>query len=239
MYTDFYSLAVILYRLFFVDHPMDGKAWEKYPLCTDEVEEFLYAIKPVFHFDPNNKSNAPTDVYAPNVTQRWKCFPMNLRRLFIQSFTEGIDHPGKRVSENAWISTLADCRDKLIRMMNKREQFVNLVNAASVPPGCLGIQIGAHKVALYPFKAIYEVSVNGDVNKFGEKYAGILYNDKTKTLMIRNLTNRTWRGWSPTDKVLTNIEPGMDYPVFAGVQIEFRKENPQIRGVVFDPKNTQ
>ena len=239
MYTDYYSLAVILYRLFFVDHPMDGKAWEKYPLCTDEVEEFLYAIKPVFHFDPNNKSNVPTDVYAPNVVQRWKCFPMNLRRLFIQSFTEGIDHPGRRVPENAWISTLADCRDKLIRMMNKREQFVNFDNAASVPPGCLGIQIGSHKVALYPFKAVYEISVNGNVNRFAEKYAGILYNDKTKTLMIRNLTNKTWRGWSPKDKVLTSIGPGMDYPVFPGVQIEFQKENPQIKGIVFDPKNIQ
>lgn len=63
--TDYYSLATILYRLFFVDHPMDGKLWEKAALCTDEVEEFLYSIKPVFHFDPKNESNRPTDVYAP------------------------------------------------------------------------------------------------------------------------------------------------------------------------------
>lgn len=237
--TDFYSLAVILYRLFFVDHPMDGKLWEKFPLCTDEAEEFLYSIKPVFHFDPQNDSNRPTDVYAPNAISRWVSMPLEIRKLFLTMFTEGIGHPDKRLPEGEWIKTIAKCRDKLIRLNAEREQFVNFDDLRSVPPRCLGIKIGGHKVALYPQKAIYQISVDGNYDQFCKKMAGITYNPKLNSLMIRNMTDKTWRGWSPVSKQLSDIPSGKDYPIFPGVMIEFQRENPRIVGELFDAKVKQ
>lgn len=237
--TDYYSLAIILYRLFFVDHPMDGKLWEKVALCTDEVEEFLYAIKPVFHFDPKNESNRPTDVYAPNAICRWRVMPQEIRTLFINAFTEGIDHPGKRSPEGVWINTIAKCRDKLIRLNPEREQFVNFDDVRSVPPRCLGIKIGGHRVALYPQKAIYQISVDGNHHQYGKIMAGITYNKQFDSLMIRNMTNTTWRGWSPKTKQLSDIPSGKEYPIFPGVMIEFQKENPRIVGEIFDARVRQ
>ncbi len=112
--TDRYSLAVILYRLFCIDHPMEGKAWEKYPLCTEKVEEHLYAIKPVFHFDPDNDENRPSECYAPNAEIRWRMLPVELRKLFITVFTEGIDNPGKRPVESEWIAAILNAKDRLV-----------------------------------------------------------------------------------------------------------------------------
>ena len=237
--TDYYSLAVILYRLFFVDHPMDGKLWEKVALCTDEVEEFLYSLKPVFHFDPKNESNRPTEVYAPNVMCRWRAMPQEIRKLFVNAFTEGINYPGKRSPEGVWINTIAKCRDKLIRLNATREQFINFDDVRSVPPRCLGIKIGSHKVALYPKKAVYQISVDGNHHQYGTMMAGITYNQQLDSLMIRNLTNHIWRGWSPKTRQLTDIGHGDEYPIFPGVMIEFQKENPRIIGEVFDAKVKQ
>lgn len=234
--TDYYSLAIILYRLFFVDHPMEGKLWEKVALCTDEVEEFLYAIKPVFHFDPKNESNRPTEVYAPNAICRWRAMPQEIRMLFIKAFTEGIDHPGKRDPEGAWINTIAKCRDKLIRLNAEREQFVNFDDVRSIPPRCLGIKIGGHRVALYPQKAIYQISVDGNQHQYGKIIGGITYNKQLDSLMIRNMTNTTWRGWSPKTKQLSDIPSGKEYPISLGVMIEFQKENPRIVGEIFDAR---
>ncbi len=232
--TDYYSLAVILYRLFFVDHPMEGKAWEKYPLCTDKVEDYLYAIKPVFHFDPQDESNRPTAVYAPNATIRWRAMPQELRSLFVTTFTEGINQSNKRSPENAWISTIAKTRDKLIRINSEREQFVNFSDSKSIPPRCLGLKIGTNRIALYPQKAVYQISVDGNVHQYANITAGIVYDKKIDKLMIRNMTNKVWRGYSPDTKKLTDIAKGQEYPLYPGVMIEFQHEAPRIIGEVFN-----
>ena len=234
--TDYYSLAVVLYRLFFVDHPMEGALWTKVAVCTEEVETFLYSIKPVFHFDPKNDSNRPTEVYAPNAIKRWKAMPREIRQLFINAFTAGIDDPGKRSPEGEWIGTIAKCRDKLIRLNPVREQFVNFDDIKSIPPRCLAIKIGGHRVALYPHKAIYQISIDNNYHKYGNITAGITYNPEMDSLMIRNMTKEVWRGWSPKTKTLTDIKSGQDYPIAPGTMIEFHKENPRIIGEVFDPR---
>ena len=233
--TDYYSLAVVLYRLLFIDHPMEGKAWEKYPLCTDQVEDYLYAAEPVFHFDPKNDSNRPTDVYAPNATARWRTMPMELRNMFIKSFTEGINDQNKRVPENAWIAELSKARDKLIRLNPQREQFVNFSDSRSIPPRCLGMKVHNNQIALYPQKAVYQISIDGNDKQYASIYAGVVYDKKNDKLALRNLTNKVWRHFSPTTKQLTNIAKGQECFLFPGVMIEFQRENPKIVGEVFDP----
>jgi len=233
--TDYYSLAVVLYKLFFIDHPMDGKVWEKYPLCTDKVEDYLYAIKPVFHFDPNNDSNRPTDVYAPNATVRWKVMPQDLRKTFVTALTEGIENPGRRPPEIEWISVISKTRDKLIRLNPEREQFVNFSDTRTVPARCLGMKIGSNLIAMYPYKAVYEVSVDGNIKEFSTVYAGIVYDKKIDSLAIRNLSTKIWRCYSPVTKQITDIGKGQEFPIQPGVMIEFNRENPRIVGEIFDP----
>ncbi len=111
--ANYYSLAVVLYKLFFIDHPMDGKAWENYPLCTDKVEKLLYADKPVFHFDPDDDSNRPNDIFAPNAKIRWQHFPEEIKNVFTRVFTEGIYDPEKRPTEYEWIRVISAARDKM------------------------------------------------------------------------------------------------------------------------------
>ncbi len=234
--TDYYSLATVLYRLFFVDHPMEGKAWEKYPLCTDKVEDYLYAINPVFHFNPNNDSNRPTGVYAPNAPIRWMSIPRDLRALFVKVFTEGIDNPGKRPPENEWITTIARARDKLIGLNMDREQFVNFDNPQTVPGYCLGMKIGRNEIALYPKKGIYGISIDGNVHNYSRLIAGIVYNKVYDKLFIRNLSTKIWRCYSPVTGQITEVGNKQEYPIEHGVIIEFQREQPKIVGEIFDPK---
>lgn len=231
--TDYYSLATILYRLFFVDHPMDGKLWERFPICSEKAEDMMYAIKPVFHFDPNNDTNRPTEAYAPNATVRWRAMPQEIRNLFIAAFTEGIGDAGKRPPENVWISAIARARDKLIRLNANREQFVNFNDPRSIPPHCLGLKIGSNgRIALYPQKAIYEISVNGNVHQYGEILGGIVYNKSLGKLMLRNLSTQVWKFYSPDTKQIVSVETGQEHPVYPGVMIEFQHEKPKIVGEI-------
>ena len=237
--TDYFSLAVILFRLFFVDHPFEGRRMRKYPLITDKVEEYCYAIKPVFCFDPNNESNRPDDVFAPNATVRWRIMPPELRSLFVEAFTEGIDSPGRRPPENAWINTIAHARDKLIRVPIQKpsgpvmqEQFIDFNNPRSIPAGCMCMSISSgYRVALYPQKAIYKISIDGDAKRYGERYAGVVYNPERKRMGLRNLSTDEWRVFTPGNSSVA-IQKGQSTDLLPGMKIEFQQGNDSIVGTV-------
>lgn len=57
----------------------------------------LYGTHPVFIFDPNDKSNRPVKGYQDNALIYWDLYPQNLRDLFTQAFTVGIQAPNADV----------------------------------------------------------------------------------------------------------------------------------------------
>lgn len=110
MESDLFSLAVVLYMLFFISHPLEGKAVHECPCLTTQFMKKFYAEKPVFVFDPNNNTNRPVRGVDNNIITRWPCYPDELKNLFIKSFTKGLRDASYRVRENEWI----DCFDKLL-----------------------------------------------------------------------------------------------------------------------------
>jgi len=239
METDRYSLAIVLYRLFFIDHPMEGKIWEKYPLCTDKVEDKLYAINPVFHFDPKDRSNRPTNVYAPNAKVRWpieSLFSKELRDTFIVAFTDGIDNPGSRPTELQWITVMAKTRDRLIQIRKGQEQFVNFEKSETMPRRCLVLSIIRRNrfIAVWPRKAIYNISLTGETRQFSKIDGGIVYDKDIDKLLIRNLSDQVWHCTSPNTNIAVDLGKGQEFPLEAGVQIVFSRANPEIIGEIID-----
>ena len=243
--TDYYSLAVVLYCLFCIDHPMEGKLWAQYPLITSQVEEYCYAIAPVFHFDPNNDTNRPTDVYASNAKTRFSQLTKEVQELFIQSFTVGVDNPLQRPTELSWIKACLKAREKIVTNLQTREETViDFTNRNSILPGCLGIDIvntkaglSISKIPVYPQKAIYEVSVTGDYSKtesMTSVFAGFLWNQSKQSMMIHNMSDKIWMCYNPVTKKKDELGKNQDYPVKEGVMIEFNHD-PQIIGTIFNP----
>ena len=88
--TDRYSLAVLLFYLFMVNHPLEGKL-EASIKCMDMAARVkLYGTDPVFIFDPDNKTNRPVKGIHDNANIYWPLYPEKLRQMFTKSFTEGL-----------------------------------------------------------------------------------------------------------------------------------------------------
>jgi len=66
--TDLFSLAVILFELFFLAHPLEGQKCCQHPCLTRQLEKELYAIHPVFVCSKTDTSNGPVrgTCYQPN-----------------------------------------------------------------------------------------------------------------------------------------------------------------------------
>ena len=105
--TDLYSLAVLLFYMFMLGHPLEG-ALEAKIRCLDlKAMNQLYGSSPIFVFDPENDSNRPVPGYQDNPLEFWPLYPQALRDLFISTFTVGLKQPARRVTENQWLDVLS------------------------------------------------------------------------------------------------------------------------------------
>ena len=77
--SDLYSLAVLLFFMFMVAHPLEG-LHETEINCIDlPAMEMLYGTDPLFIFHPTNESNRPDPTIHFNALANWPIYPQFLR----------------------------------------------------------------------------------------------------------------------------------------------------------------
>jgi DNA-binding helix-hairpin-helix protein with protein kinase domain len=113
--TDLFSLAILLFYLFVLHHPLEGaKEIEIHSFDLPAMNR-LYGAEPVFIFDPDNDSNRPVPGYHDNALAVWPVYPKFLQDLFIRAFTTGISDPAHgRVRESEWRAAMVRLRDSIV-----------------------------------------------------------------------------------------------------------------------------
>ena len=113
--TDLYSLAVLLFYVLMVGHPLLGRRELDFPAHDVEgAEAEMFGTSPLFVFDPDDDSNAPLpDLHGP-VADNWRLHPEEIRVLFTRAFTTGLVDPRNgRVRESVWRRALVRLRDSI------------------------------------------------------------------------------------------------------------------------------
>lgn len=102
--TDIYSVAILLYYLWMWEHPMDGKETLKLYSWDIPAKKKYFAENPVFVFHPTNTSNTAHGVPELKLhTERWnRMCPPRLKRMFTETFVEGVHDPARRKQLNDW-----------------------------------------------------------------------------------------------------------------------------------------
>ena len=172
--TDLYSLAVLLFYMFMMGHPLEGKLEADIKCMDIHAMNRLYGTNPVFVFDPNNKTNRPVKGYQDNVLIYWELYPQIVRELFTKSFTDGIVYPNKRVTEKQWLDAFANLITGIMICPNCGAEvfFDEQKVAAGVAHGCwncgkivqnpASIVIGKNRVLLRKNAKLYSHSIHGD-----------------------------------------------------------------------------
>ena len=113
--TDRFSLAVLLFYMFFISHPLEGKKESAIHALDAPAMKKLYGDEPVFIFDPNDITNRPDPTYHRNAQLFWDIYPQFFKNLFTRVFTDGIrDSQHGRVRESEWRSHIARLRDSIV-----------------------------------------------------------------------------------------------------------------------------
>lgn len=230
--TDLFSLAVLLFYMFMVGHPLEGKL-EADIRCMDiHAMNRLYGTNPVFVFDPVNKTNRPVKGYQDNVLIYWDLYPQSFKNLFIQSFTEGLHAPNKRVTEKKWLEALANLMSGIIQCPNcGAEVFFdetklssgishtcwNCANAVKMP---VSLIIEKNRVLLLKDAKIYahHISGNYDMNTV---VGTVVQNPNNPSLWgIRNDSPENWT-YIKADGMQIPVPKGRSAAIAKGVKINF------------------
>lgn len=230
--TDLFSLAVLLFYMFMMHHPLEGERAEKIK-CMDENARFLlYGKDPVFIYDPNNKSNRPVKGAQDNAIVFWGLYPDYFTSLFTKTFTDGMKNPNARVQEVEWQNAFIRMLDSIMVCPNcEAENFYDEVkeqnNVAHTCWCCsktigtpVGIRIGKNKVLLNSDTKLYEHHVKSNFN-LKNVVASVSQNPKNPAIWgLKNESNDNWT-YIRADGTQTVLPPGRSATIAKDCRIKF------------------
>lgn len=151
--TDLHSLAVLLFFLLFMEHPLIGRKvdhgmWDERHAVTH------FGREPVFVLAADDESNRPV---GEHVQRYWSLYPQFLRDRMLQAFGEGLTDPAARVTEGEWLRTLSELRDcmgscprcgaTVFHDLDRRGPSVCHACGVALPPP-LVVSVGKHRLVV-------------------------------------------------------------------------------------------
>jgi len=230
--TDLFSLAVLLFYMFMIHHPLEGRK-EVAIRCFDlPAMTQLYGVEPVFIFDPTDDSNRPAPGYHDNALAFWPIYPQFFRELFTRAFTEGIRDPlHGRVRESEWRAALAQLRDLIVYCARcGAENFYDIASGQNAgacwscrqplrwPPR---LHIGRQVIMLNHDSRLFPHHLEQQLYDFSNVAATVAQHPGNPAIWgLKNLTGRNWV-ISSGEGAIKEVEPGRSVTLAAGTRINF------------------
>ncbi|MGJ5799695.1 protein kinase domain-containing protein [Streptomyces europaeiscabiei] len=237
--SDLHSLAVLLFLLLMNHHPLEGALALRIRCMDEAARRKLYGSEPLFLYDPSDARNRPVPQEQPTVVATWGALPPILRDLFVQTFTDGLRTPARRVRETQWRDALGRVLDAICLCRACGRQ--NLTepdgpaptcwkcgNMLSLPPtlelaagtGSLrtrrAIRLGA-QTRLYAHHLVDDPERHDFTALVGE------VTEHPKQPGRFGLTNRSGTRWTArrNDGTVVDVDPGKTVALRSGLQVEF------------------
>lgn len=221
-YSDRFSLSVILFMLFYANHPFEGAKVVSCPCMTEAFEKKFYGSEATFIFDPNDRSNRPVRGIHQNVIKRWGVFPAKLREVFTEQFSqEKLKNPQTRLIESQWEKVIAGIRDELVVCPQcKEETFVEIEGTEHKCINC-GKDIDVSKYLLMGTrKQILTKGTKLYIDHDNIPDCQVVENTNDGKLLIKNISPEAWTVETPSGKV-KSVNPNDFCPVKNGLVISF------------------
>lgn len=226
-YTDYYSLAVCLFLLIYMNRPFEG-AWYLQCPCDNnpEMAKKLFGFSSVFIMDPTDTKNRPVKGIHNNVIKRWPIYPALLANAFVKTFSkEAIQDQTKRLMDRQWHNILLQVRSMFVKCPNcGKEIFLDIQQPHKPCAYCNkpfnafnSLKTGRFTIPLVAGQTIYDCQVTGRTDydlKAGEVIA------KNGQLGIRNLSSYPWTVTLP-DNTFKVVNSGSGMPIRSGLKIKF------------------
>lgn len=245
--TDYFSLSVLLFYLFHIQHPLLGQKVLSIRAWDLPAREKLFGSEPVFIFDPTDSSNKaidnakidPLGEAGKNALPYWNLiYPSELKSAFTTSFTDGLKSPAKRLVSSHWKKVLTNALNSIFRCSCGSEVFHDpkpqenkCWNCKKVTKPKFLLRMQHQLIAASAGKKLYDSQLRESILDIGSpQIAEIVQHPKDpNTLGLRNLTQANWTAQIVGDAKMLTVPSGKSVPILQGTivnvgsfQIEFK-----------------
>jgi serine/threonine protein kinase len=247
--TDLFSLAVLLFYLFHIHHPLFGRKILGIRCLDLPARTKLCGNEPLFIFNPTDKSNAalsldedPSGEAGANALLYWPIFPQFLRDMFVRAFTEGISDPiNGRVRESEWRIAMNNLEDSIYYCGSSGAENFYDIEASGRQAKCWNVQ-SSKILSIPPTIKIgrREIMLNHDTKLYSRHIDHIQPCDSNKPIaelthhpdrpQIWGLKNTSQSSWNTiaTDGTMREVVPGQSVAIAQGLRICFGQVEGQI-----------
>jgi DNA-binding helix-hairpin-helix protein with protein kinase domain len=249
--TDYFSLSVLLFYLFHIQHPLIGRKFLSIRVWDSQARHQLFVSEPVFIFDPSDRSNEavedpkmdPHGRAGINAIPYWRSiYPQKLKDTFTTAFTEGIRNPDRRPLATAWKQVLTNALNSITKCACGKENFAEPGGQARACWHCgksiavsFILETGGQVISASTGKRILESHLSDPtLNPMSTQVGEIVTHPQRKdALGLCNKTNLTWTAQPAGESQMVTIPPGKSILVcdgtvviIGGNRIKIRKLNP-------------
>jgi serine/threonine protein kinase len=242
--TDLFSLAVLLFYMLTISHPLEGRK-ETDIHCFDlPAMNKIYGSEPLFIFDPHDTTNRPVSGIHDNALAYWPLYPQYIRDLFTRAFTLGLTDPLKgRVRESEWRAALAQLRDWILycpacgsenfydpEVLKKQGQLALCWSCKTNIPLPYRLRIDRSVIMLNYDTKLYPHHLDPQrLYDFSAPLAEVVHHPTEAHLWgLKNLSAEKWVLISQ-DGVIKDIAPGRSVTLAGGQRIQFGAIEGEIR----------
>lgn len=228
-YTDRFSLAVILFMLFCIDHPFEGINVTSRPCLTEEIERHLFGKDLTFVYDPSLDKNRPVYGLHRNVITMWPLLPRQLRDAFTEQFSgKVISNPPSRMTEMQWSDLLVGLREALVKCPDCGDEAFALPECRCLNSRCAKVvepdfvaEGSGHRLPLVKGNTLH-------LGKESAQFAYVAVNPRdAKSFVMKNISATTWNVTTPSGKSIS-VTPQGFMPIKDGLTINVNSLKLQI-----------
>lgn len=236
--SDRFSMAVILFRLLFINHPLEGKRSTP-PCMTKELERRYYGEEPVFVYDPNDDRNRPVPGTDKNLKTFWPIYPQYIRELVERAFSHDVMlNKAPRVMEKEWLDVFIRFKASIVKCPHCKEETFIYEKGENTCIECRkkinvpnAIRFNTVTVPLYPGTKIMMWLVDWSQNDTETVLGQVVANPNDPTVFgIKNMSTMNWK---------INLPNGTQKPLASGavvpIKLDFTLEctnNPKDAGTI-------
>lgn len=251
--ADLHSLAVMLFRLLHIGHPLVGACELRHANLGElSVRRRIYGSEARFVFDPADDSNRPLPERHGPVLGHWAIYPQALRELFTRAFTVGLFDPQHgRVQETEWRRALRQLHDAVLvcphcgaenfhdpeRLAQGRHDFPCWSCGAALPTAPLRIGIrrpGARAGEAPLHVVVLDAGAHLYAHHLGEQEAApaaaLAAVEGVAQRVLRNLGAQAWSVSRPGAGAARTVAPGAAVAIEPGLHVDFGRAAGEIKG---------
>lgn len=233
--TDRFSMSLILYILFCLNHPLEGKRYLVSGL-TPSLQEKLYGSEPLFMMDPNDTSNGPHPVVHKNSLTIWPCLPDYVQKIFLDAFSQkAFQNPSARPKELDWLNVLTRFRSDIVLCSCGNEVFTQqgetckCDDCGRIVKVSFKLELSNYSIPAVKGSRIYRCQLGVcDAGEALNPVAGVLQKEDSGMLGIKNKSGKRWDAVT-TKGVAKKVAPDEVIPLKDGITFTVENETIAIR----------